>query len=57
MAAIKNATEKRKGSIPYLFFRQQVQFLMISLLHVANEFDDHHPDRKNTFGSFTLKDL
>ena len=29
----------------------------ISLLHVANEFVDHHSDQKNTFGIFTEKDL
>ena len=29
----------------------------ISLVNVANEFVDHHPDRKNTFGRFTAKDL
>ena len=31
--------------------------LDVRLLHVANKFADHHPDRKKTFGSFTEKDL
>ena len=29
----------------------------ISPLHVANEFAESQPDRKNTSGSFTAKDL
>ena len=45
MVAIKNATEKRKGSIPYLSFMTTSPIPDdISLLHVVNEFDDHQLD-------------
>ena len=54
MVAIKNDT-KRLNSFSILYDNKSI-LDNISLLHVANEPIEHHPDRKNTLGSFTEKD-
>ena len=48
--------QKRLNSLS-IFYENKSILGDISLLHVANELVDHHPDQKNTFGSFTAKDL
>ena len=55
MAAIKNGAAIL-NSLSILYDSKLI-FDDISLVHVANEFFDHHPDRKKTFGSFRAKNL
>ena len=54
MAVIKNDT-KRLNSFFILYDNKSI-LDNISLLHVANESAEHHPDRKITLSSFTEKD-
>ena len=48
--------QKRLKSLSSLYDKKAI-LDDIYILPVANEFVDYHPDRKNTFGSFTAKDL
>ena len=48
--------QKRLNSLSILYDNKSI-LDDISLLHETNEFVDHRPDRKNTSGSCTAKDL
>lgn len=47
--------QKRLNSLSILYDNKAI-LDEISLIDVANEFVDQHPDRKNTFGCFTVKE-
>ena len=49
-------TQKNLNSLSILYESKSI-LDDISIFHVANEFVEHQPDRENTLGSFTAKDL